>query len=80
DKNVKEQASKDKKQQAKPQIPKDKSKVAGYIEIPDADIKEPVGVVTQITPWNYPLLQASWKIAPALATGCSLVMKPSEIT
>ena len=42
--------------------------------------KEPVGVVTQITPWNYPLLQASWKIAPALATGCSLVMKPSEIT
>lgn len=43
-------------------------------------VKEPVGVVTQITPWNYPLLQASWKIAPALATGCSLVMKPSEIT
>ncbi len=42
DKNVKEQASKDNKQQAKPQIPKDKSKVAGYIEIPDADIKEPV--------------------------------------
>ncbi len=42
DKNVKEQASKDKKQQAKPLIPKDKSKVAGYIEIPDADIKEPV--------------------------------------
>lgn len=43
-------------------------------------VKEPVGVVTQITPWNYPLLQASWKIAPALAAGCSLVMKPSEIT
>ncbi|UXR78232.1 betaine-aldehyde dehydrogenase [Staphylococcus sp. IVB6227] len=43
-------------------------------------VKEPIGVVTQITPWNYPLLQASWKIAPALATGCSLVMKPSEIT
>ena len=43
-------------------------------------IKEPLGVVTQITPWNYPLLQASWKIAPALAAGCSLVMKPSEIT
>lgn len=51
--------------------------------IPDTEskiVKEPVGVVTQITPWNYPLLQASWKIAPALATGCSLVMKPSEIT
>ncbi|WP_438798363.1 betaine-aldehyde dehydrogenase [Staphylococcus pseudintermedius] len=43
-------------------------------------VKEPIGVVTQITPWNYPLLQASWKIAPALATGCSVVMKPSEIT
>lgn len=43
-------------------------------------VKEPVGVVTQITPWNYPLLQASWKIAPALVTGCSLVIKPSEIT
>ena len=43
-------------------------------------VKEPVGVVTQITPWNYPLLQASWKIAPALVAGCSLVMKPSEIT
>ncbi|MBI5974411.1 betaine-aldehyde dehydrogenase [Staphylococcus canis] len=43
-------------------------------------VKEPIGVVTQITPWNYPLLQASWKIAPALATGCSIVMKPSEIT
>ncbi|BCU51457.1 betaine-aldehyde dehydrogenase [Staphylococcus auricularis] len=43
-------------------------------------VKEPLGVVTQITPWNYPLLQASWKIAPALASGCSLVMKPSEIT
>ena len=39
-------------------------------------LKEPVGVVTQITLLNYPLLQASWKIAPALATGCSLVMKP----
>jgi betaine-aldehyde dehydrogenase len=51
--------------------------------IPNTDskiIKEPVGVVTQITPWNYPLLQASWKIAPALVSGCSLVMKPSEIT
>lgn len=51
--------------------------------IPDTEskiVKEPVGVVTQITPWNYPLLQASWKIAPALATGCSIVMKPSEIT
>ncbi|RIL80135.1 aldehyde dehydrogenase family protein, partial [Staphylococcus equorum] len=61
-------------------------KVGGEIvnsPIPNTDskiVKEPVGVVTQITPWNYPLLQASWKIAPALATGCSIVMKPSEIT
>ncbi|HET7629599.1 MAG TPA: aldehyde dehydrogenase family protein, partial [Bacillales bacterium] len=41
---------------------------------------EPVGVCGQITPWNYPLLQAAWKIAPALAAGNTIVMKPSEIT
>lgn len=43
-------------------------------------VHEPVGVCGQITPWNYPLLQASWKLAPALATGNTLIMKPSEIT
>ncbi len=43
-------------------------------------VKEPVGVCGLITPWNYPLLQASWKLAPALAAGNTLVMKPSEIT
>lgn len=43
-------------------------------------VREPVGVCGQITPWNYPLLQASWKIAPALAAGNTIVMKPSEIT
>ncbi|RLQ91217.1 betaine-aldehyde dehydrogenase [Planomicrobium sp. Y74] len=43
-------------------------------------VHEPVGVCGQITPWNYPLLQASWKLAPALATGNTLVMKPSEVT
>lgn len=42
--------------------------------------KEPVGVIGMICPWNYPLLQAAWKIAPALAAGCTLVIKPSEIT
>lgn len=42
--------------------------------------KEPVGVVGMICPWNYPLLQAAWKIAPALAAGCTLVIKPSELT
>ncbi len=41
---------------------------------------EPVGVAGLITPWNYPLLQAAWKIAPALAAGCSIVLKPSELT
>jgi len=43
-------------------------------------VNEPVGVCGQITPWNYPLLQASWKLAPALVAGNTLVMKPSEIT
>jgi acyl-CoA reductase-like NAD-dependent aldehyde dehydrogenase len=42
--------------------------------------KEPVGVVGQIIPWNYPVLMASWKWGPALATGCTIVMKPAEQT
>jgi betaine-aldehyde dehydrogenase len=42
--------------------------------------REPVGVCSLITPWNYPLLQASWKLAPALAAGNTLVLKPSELT
>ena len=42
--------------------------------------KEPIGVVGMICPWNYPLLQAAWKIAPALAAGCTMVIKPSEFT
>ncbi|QIV87749.1 aldehyde dehydrogenase family protein [Glutamicibacter mishrai] len=41
---------------------------------------EPVGVAAMITPWNYPLLQAAWKIAPALAAGCSFVLKPAELS
>ncbi|MGA0107604.1 MAG: aldehyde dehydrogenase family protein [Candidatus Nanopelagicales bacterium] len=41
---------------------------------------EPVGVCGLITPWNYPLLQASWKVAPAIAAGCTFVLKPSELT
>jgi betaine-aldehyde dehydrogenase len=41
---------------------------------------EPVGVCALITPWNYPLLQAAWKIAPALAAGNSFVLKPAELT
>jgi betaine-aldehyde dehydrogenase len=43
-------------------------------------VREPVGVCGQISPWNYPLLQASWKMAPALAAGCTIIIKPSEIT
>ncbi|WP_337241541.1 aldehyde dehydrogenase family protein, partial [Proteus faecis] len=41
---------------------------------------EPVGVVGLITPWNFPLVSSSWKLAPALAAGCSVVFKPSEVT
>lgn len=41
---------------------------------------EPVGVAVLITPWNYPLLQATWKVAPAIAAGCTFVLKPSELT
>ncbi len=42
--------------------------------------REAVGVVGQITPWNYPLMMAIWKIAPALAAGCTIVLKPAETT
>ncbi len=41
-------------------------------------VKEPIGVVAAITPWNSPLSQAVWKIAPALAAGCTVVLKPAE--
>jgi betaine-aldehyde dehydrogenase len=43
-------------------------------------VTEPVGVCGMITPWNYPLLQAAWKMAPALAAGCTFVLKPAELT
>ncbi len=43
-------------------------------------LRQPVGVVAGIIPWNVPLCQAVWKIAPALATGCTIVLKPSELT
>ncbi len=42
--------------------------------------REPVGVVGQITPWNYPILMAIWKLAPALAAGCTIVLKPAPTT
>ena len=43
-------------------------------------LREPVGVAAQIIPWNYPLLMAAWKLAPAICAGCSMVIKPAEQT
>src|SRR5579872_3363922 len=43
-------------------------------------LREPVGVVGQVIPWNFPLLMAAWKLGPALAAGCTVVMKPAEQT
>lgn len=43
-------------------------------------VREPIGVAGAIIPWNYPLLMAAWKVAPALAAGCTVVLKPSELT
>jgi betaine-aldehyde dehydrogenase len=61
------------------------TKVVGYVNpVPDnalsLSMKEPVGVAGQIIPWNYPLLMAAWKLAPALAAGCACVLKPAEQT
>jgi aldehyde dehydrogenase len=44
------------------------------------NVKEPIGVVAQIIPWNFPLLMATWKMAPALAAGCCTIVKPAEQT
>ncbi len=43
-------------------------------------VREPIGVAGAIIPWNYPMLMAAWKVAPALAAGCTMVLKPSELT
>jgi betaine-aldehyde dehydrogenase len=53
---------------------------AGDPAIRSKIVYEPVGVCALITPWNYPLLQTAWKVAPALAAGNSFVLKPSELT
>ena len=58
------------------------------LNVPDAPggdfhaftLKEPIGVVGQIIPWNFPLLMAAWKLGPALATGCTVILKPAEQT
>ncbi|WCO67305.1 aldehyde dehydrogenase family protein [Iamia majanohamensis] len=52
----------------------------GRADVVSRIVHEPVGVCAMVTPWNYPLLQASWKVAPALAAGCTFVLKPSELT
>lgn len=52
----------------------------GMQDVSSRIVKEPVGVCSLITPWNYPLLQTSWKVAPALVAGNTFVLKPSELT
>jgi len=52
----------------------------GREDVHSVVVHEPVGVCGLITPWNYPLLQTAWKVAPALAAGCTFVLKPSELT
>ena len=61
------------------------TKISGTVNpVPDnalsLSLKEPVGVAGQIIPWNYPLLMSAWKLAPALAAGCTCVLKPAEQT
>ncbi len=61
------------------------TKITGHVNpVPDnalsLSLKEPIGVAGQIIPWNYPLLMAAWKLAPALAAGCTCVLKPAEQT
>jgi len=61
------------------------NKVTGHVNPVPANalsftLKEPVGVAGQIIPWNYPLLMAAWKLAPAIAAGCCCVLKPAEQT
>ncbi|SHF63422.1 betaine-aldehyde dehydrogenase [Jatrophihabitans endophyticus] len=53
---------------------------AGRADVVSRIVHEPVGVCGLITPWNYPLLQVSWKVAPALLAGNTFVLKPSELT
>ncbi|MFM9494509.1 aldehyde dehydrogenase family protein [Streptomyces galilaeus] len=52
----------------------------GREDVDSRVVNEPVGVCALITPWNYPLLQTAWKVAPALAAGNTFVLKPSELT
>jgi len=61
------------------------TKVMGHVNpVPDnalsLSLREPVGVAGQIIPWNFPMLMAAWKLAPAIAAGCTCVLKPAEET
>ena len=61
------------------------TKILGHVNpVPDnalnLSLREPIGVAAQIIPWNYPLLMAAWKLAPALAAGCTCILKPAEQT
>jgi betaine-aldehyde dehydrogenase len=61
------------------------TKILGHVNPVPANalsltMREPIGVAAQIIPWNYPLLMAAWKIAPALAAGCTCILKPAEQT
>ena len=62
------------------------TKIQGHtvpVSVPDVfgyTLRQPVGVCAQIIPWNYPLMMAAWKLAPALAAGCTMVLKPAEQT
>src|ERR1700691_1979774 len=61
------------------------TKVLGHVNpVPDnalsLSLREPIGIAAQIIPWNYPLLMAAWKLAPAIAAGCTCILKPAEQT
>src|ERR1700686_1087406 len=61
------------------------TKILGHVNPVPANalsftLREPMGVAAQIIPWNYPLLMAAWKLAPALAAGCTCILKPAEQT
>jgi len=61
------------------------TKILGQVNpVPDnalsLSLREPIGVAAQIIPWNYPLLMAAWKLAPAIAAGCTCILKPAEQT
>ncbi len=58
----------------------DRSVDVGLAHVTSRIVHEPLGVASLIGPWNYPLLQIAWKVAPALVAGCSFIVKPSELT